>query len=145
MTARGTSTPSSADNGQPPDPEPALAYAHQLLSSADLDTAGLWPRTAARLIRVALERATDRYWSHIRPELKRCPTTIRLLMLEQQLGRNGARRAYLVWSRLSDATHPHPYELAPTVGELERWHEDVTQLVHLLSTPCEQRSARWPG
>jgi hypothetical protein len=56
-------------------------------------------------MRLALERAADLYW------------------------------AFLVWSRLSDATHPHPYELAPTVGELRRWHNEVTELVNLLDHP----------
>lgn len=115
-----------------PDPRPALKYADQLVQEPDPNTAGLWPRTAARLIRVALERAADRHWSRTRPEVLACPTTIRLLMLDGPLGRHGARSAYLVWSRLSDATHPHPYELAPTVGELRRWHQEVSGLVGLL-------------
>jgi|HubBroStandDraft_3_1064219.scaffolds.fasta_scaffold60113_2 hypothetical protein len=47
-------------------------------------------------------------------------------------GRVRARRAFPAWSRLSDATHPCPYELAPTAGELRRWHSEVTSLVGLL-------------
>lgn len=117
------------------DPRPALEHADRMLREAGPDTAGLWPRTTARLMRLALERATDLYWIRTRPEMIACPTTIRLLMLEGALGRAGARRAFLVWSRLSDATHPHPYELAPTVGELRRWHNDVTELVKLLDPP----------
>lgn len=123
-----------AANGgnRPLDPKPALEHADRLLRESDPGTAGLWPRTAARLMRLALERATDRYWNGARPELLACPTTIRILMLERVLGRTGARGAYLVWSRLSDATHPHPYELAPTVGELRHWHDEVAHLVDLL-------------
>jgi hypothetical protein len=49
-----------------------------------------------------------------------CPTTMRILMLEGILGRTRVRKAFLAWSRLSDATHPHPYELAPTASELRR-------------------------
>ena len=38
-----------------------------------------------------------------------CPATMRILMPEGVLGRARARarRAFLAWSRLSDATHPH--------------------------------------
>jgi hypothetical protein len=132
MTAVDPARTAVARAGAVGDPTPALTYSDRLLREGDPSTAGLWPRTAARLIRVALERTTDRYWSRTRPEVLDCPTTIRLLMLDQPLGRRGARNAYLVWSRLSDATHPHAYELAPTAGELRRWHQVVTRLAQLL-------------
>lgn len=119
----------------PADPKPPLDHADRLLRTADPGTAGLWPRTAARLMRLALERATDRYWRRTRPELLACPTTMRILMLEDILGRAGARAAYLVWSRLSDATHPHPYELAPTAVELRHWHDQVAQFIDWLHPP----------
>ena len=61
-----------------------------------------------------------------------CPMTIRLLMLESVLSRRGARKVFLIWSRLSNATHPHPYDLAPTAGELRRWHDEVSRIVELL-------------
>lgn len=65
--------------------------------------------------------------------------TIRLLMLHDVLGRDGTREAYLLWARLSDATHPHPYELAPTAAELRRWHDDVVLFV--ASVTCTGQSA----
>jgi len=34
-----------------------------------------------------------------------------------------AGQAQQLWSSLSRACHHHPYELAPTVGELEGWME----------------------
>src|SRR5260370_37078537 len=43
------------------DPGPALEHADRLLRQADPVTAGMWARTATRLIRLALERAADRY------------------------------------------------------------------------------------
>lgn len=104
-----------------------------MLRGIDAATAGLWPRTAARLIRLAIERAADLYWSGTRPEMAACPTTMRILMLETAVGRSTARRAFLVWSRLSDATHVHPYELAPTVSELRNWHQEATYLVDQLT------------
>jgi hypothetical protein len=104
-----------------------------MLRGIGAGTAGLWPRTAARLTRLAVERATDLYWNRTRPELTACPTTMRILMLEGALGRSGARQAFLLWSRLSDATHVHPYELAPTVSELRNWHQEATLLVTQLA------------
>jgi len=115
------------------DPGPALEHADRLLRQADPVTAGMWARTATRLIRLALERAADRYWHQARPEVMACPTTMRILMLEIALGRADARDAYLLWSSLSDATHPHPYELAPTAGELRRWHGEVVRFVRQLA------------
>jgi hypothetical protein len=100
-----------------------------MLRGIGAGTAGLWPRTAARLTRLAVERATDLYWSRTRPEIAACPTTMRILMLEGALGHSGARQTFLLWSRLSDATHVHPYELAPTVSELRNWHQEATHLV----------------
>src|SRR5690242_18643656 len=115
------------------DPLPVLQHADRILRETGPDTRGLWPRTIARLTRLALERATDSYWSMTRPELIQCPMTIGLLMLEGVLNRAGAREAFLTWSRLSDATHPHPYDLAPTAGELRRWHDEVAGIVQQLT------------
>ena len=115
------------------DPLPALQHADRILRETGPDTRGLWPRTVARLTRLALERATDSHWSRTQPEMISCPMTIRLLMLEWVLNRADARKAFLTWSRLSDATHPHPYDLAPTAGELRRWHNEVTRIVELLT------------
>jgi hypothetical protein len=115
------------------DPRPPLEHADRLLREADPSTAGAWARTAARLMRLALERAADRHWHQARPELMACNTTMKMLMLQAALGRAAARDALALWSRLSDATHPHPYELAPTAGELRRWHDEVTQFVGQLA------------
>lgn len=130
----------SSDSAQL-DPLPALKHADRMLCGSDKGTAGLWPRTAARLTRLAVERAADLYWGRTRPEMRACPTTMRILMLEGALGRSGARQAFLLWSRLSDATHPHPYELAPTASELRRWHREATQLVSQLAAPTATMSS----
>jgi hypothetical protein len=134
---RDTAKMATSNGSRHLDPMPALQHADRMLREGGPATVGLWPRTAARLTRLALERATDLYWSRARPEMSACPTTMRILMLEVTLGRPSAREAYLVWSRLSDATHPHPYELAPTVGELRRWHSEVTQFVTLLAAATD--------
>lgn len=134
----------TSDSNGCSDPRQALEHADRILRETGTDTRGLWPRTVARLTRLALERATDLYWSKTRPEMTHCPMTMRLLMLEGVLNRVGARKAFLIWSRLSDATHPHPYELAPTAGELRRWHNEVTCLVELLD-PSTSHAAGAPS
>jgi len=127
-------TVTTPDTDNLPDPGPALEHADRLLRHADPLTEGMWSRMAARLMRCALERAVDRHWHQARPEVIACPIIkMRILMLETALGRASARDAYTLWSSLSDATHPHPYELAPTGGELRRWHDEVAQLVRQLA------------
>lgn len=138
MTATSECRPAPSESDAT-DPSSALAWADRLLREADPDTAGLWPRTTAHLIRVALERAVNHYWFSTRPEMLECPTTMRLFMLEGVLNRAGARNAYFLWSQLSDATHPHPYELAPTAIELRRWHSSVTQVLASLHSATALR------
>lgn len=40
-----------------------------------------------------------------------------------------ARRTAFLWSALSSACHHHPYDLAPTVGELQGWIEEAEDVV----------------
>src|SRR5271165_3947404 len=113
---KGATQMVTSDRHSYPDPKPALEHADRMLRETGPETAGLWPRTAARLIRLAPERAADLHWSRTRPAMTDCPATMRTLIPEGVPGRARARRAFLAWSRLSDATHPHPYELAPAAG-----------------------------
>lgn len=96
--------------------------ARQLLDRASPDTAGLWPRAAALLGRQALEMAVDDFWHSRRLELDSCPTRPQLICLREYLGdADLAGRVHHAWNALSQACHHHPYELAPTVGELAGW------------------------
>ncbi len=53
-----------------------------------------------------------------------------LICLRTYLGdSNLASRTNLTWSELSRACHHHPYELAPTVGELRTWFSVVDELI----------------
>jgi hypothetical protein len=133
VAIKGATEMVTSDRKSYPGPKPALEHADRMLRETGPETAGLWPRTAAHLIRLAPKRAADLHWSRTRPEMIDCPATMRIPMLEGVVpGRARARRAFPAWSRLSDATHPCPYELAPTAGELRRWHSEVTSLVGLL-------------
>jgi hypothetical protein len=122
----------TSDRNSYPGPKPAVEHADRMLREAGPETAGPWSRTAARPIRLALERAADLYWSRTRPAMVDCPATMRILILEGILDRTRPRRAFLAWARHSDGTHPHPYELAPTASELPRRHSEITSLVGLI-------------
>lgn len=109
-------------------PVELLAMARQLLDRASPETAGLWPRAAALLGRQALEMAVDDFWVARRIPLDSCPTRQQLICLREYLGDDDlAGRVHHAWNALSRACHHHPYELAPTVGELAGWVAVVDQ------------------
>lgn len=105
-----------------------LQLARDLLSRADPSTAGLWPRAAALLIRQALEEAVDAYWTERQLPLDSLPTQAQLVCL-RMMSPNGAipSQLHAAWGSLSRACHHHPYELAPTVGELATWIDVVEE------------------
>jgi hypothetical protein len=66
--------------------------------------------------------------------MRGCNMAAQLVSLPFYLGdRDLARRVRDCWYSLSNACHAHPYELAPTVAELEGWLEVVEQLVSFLN------------
>lgn len=88
---KGATQMVTSDRNSHPDPKPALEHADRMLRETGPETAGLWPRTAARLIRLAPERAADLHWSRTRPEMTDCPATMRTLIPEGVLGRYTGR------------------------------------------------------
>jgi hypothetical protein len=108
------------------DTRATLRLARHLLSRADPSTAGLWPRAAALLIRQALEESVDAYWTERQLPLDSLPTHAQLVCL-RLMTPEGTRPAELheAWGALSRACHHHPYELAPTAGELATWIDVV--------------------
>ena len=103
-------------------PADVLGMARQLLDRATPETAGMWPRTAALLARQALEMAVDEYWAAQRLGLESCATRQQLICLRQYVDDDDlAGGIHHAWNALSSACHQHPYELAPTVGELSSW------------------------
>ena len=85
----------TSDRNSYPGPKPALEHADRMLRETGPETAGLWPRTAAHLIRLAPKRAADLHWSRTRPEMINCPATMRIPMLEGVPGRARARMSAL--------------------------------------------------
>ncbi len=107
-------------------PAEALAVAQKLLDRPDVKTAGLWPRAAALLARQALEQGLDEYWKAKGLALAALPTRPQLICLREYLGDEPlAASLHHAWNALSAACHHHPYEMAPTAPELERWMEPV--------------------
>lgn len=107
-------------------PTELLGMARQLLDRASPETAGLWPRAAALLARQALEMAVDEYWASKRMALESCPTRAQLICLREYMADDDVSgQVHHAWNALSRACHQHPYELAPTVGELVDWIRTV--------------------
>jgi hypothetical protein len=107
-----------------------LALARDLLRRPEARTAGVWPRASALLARQALEMALDDFWRARRPGVEACSTLAQLLCLREFWpDREEAGRIHHAWTGLSRACHHHPYELAPTAGELEGWFAVVERAV----------------
>jgi len=107
-----------------------LRMARELLHRADPATAGLWPRASALLARQALEAGVRRLWERRAVDLGACSMRAQLICLRTYLNdAELAARTGHAWSALSRACHHHPYELAPTAGELLTWFAVVDELV----------------
>ena len=116
-------------------PAEVLGMARDLLRRPEARTAGLWPRASALLARQSLEMGLDLYWKQKRPGLELCTTHAQLVCLREYWpDRDAAGRIHLAWVGLTRACHHHPYELAPTAGELEGWFGVVEKdlLAHAL-------------
>jgi hypothetical protein len=110
-------------------PRTALEHADRLLRDVVPGTRGMWPRCCAWLLRLALERALDDYWATTNPPVRDCSRRAQLLALARYLATDDAEHITQVWNDLSRASHHHAYELAPTAGELRRWHADVDHAI----------------
>jgi hypothetical protein len=103
-----------------------LDLAEKLLDGGAL--AGVWPRCAAWMIRLAVEHEIDAVWRLRRPELLACNRRSQLLALGVVLDGEIQHRATALWTVLSRAAHHHHYELAPTAAELRGWLDEARLL-----------------
>jgi hypothetical protein len=111
-----------------------LNMADGLLRRAEPATAGLWPRAAALLALQALEASVERLWERQTLEFAGCSMRTQLICLRSYLEDAPlAARTGHAWSALSRACHHHPYELAPTAGELQSWFCVVRELIRASS------------
>lgn len=112
-------------------PTELLTAARETLDRTGGMVAALWPRAAAILARQALETALRELWAS-RPGyegLASCSMRSQLVSLVDVVDADVAARANFVWAALSEACHYHPYELAPTAGELRHWIDEVEAVV----------------
>jgi hypothetical protein len=76
--------------------------------------------------------AVDDYWVARRIPLDSCGTRQQLICLREYFGDDElAGRIHHAWNALSLACHHHPYELAPTLGELSGWIQVVERFADL--------------
>jgi hypothetical protein len=118
------------------DPHELLASASGLLRRVDPLTAGLWPRASALLALAALEASVLELWRRNGLEFGEGSMRAQLICLRSYLGdATLAARAGHAWSALRRACHHHPYELAPTAGELSSWFAVVGELAARVEAP----------
>lgn len=99
-----------------------LDWARRSASSPGRVWGRSWARVSAFLARTALERTLRDFWADALTGMGWAPTSVQLLCLPTYLAEPAlARDLYDTWAQLSRACHAHPYELPPTIGELERW------------------------
>lgn len=108
-----------------------LAQAERLLAGTALP--GVWPRCAAWLIRLALEKELDALWARHSPQLIDCSRRSQLLALGVVADAQTQHHATELWNTLSRAAHHHHYELAPTAAELRGWLDGAALLCMRLS------------
>lgn len=114
-------------------PDDLLSSADALMSRRDAATAGLWPRTAAMLIRMALEHSMRQFWQSRQIAMEGTSMAAQLIALPAFVDPVVARRLASTWGELSDACHHHPYELSPTTGQLRGWQSEVERAIQTLS------------
>ncbi|MEU5365849.1 hypothetical protein ABZ354_20665 [Streptomyces sp. NPDC005925] len=124
-----------------PTPSTRVLPTNELLTAAGrlLDPAhgttlspGVRARAAATLLRLALDESLDAFWRSVSPRMTRTGRT-RMLCLQWYVSPSVARQWYTVWSGLSAACHYHTYDLPPTPAEVRAWHQDVSELLRVLS------------
>jgi hypothetical protein len=119
--------------------ERTLGLASQLLEERSDQMVGVWPRAVAFLTRQALEDAMRWVWVVHAPGVENCSARAQLLSLRNYLGDEElAEEADHVYARLSWACHHHPYELAPTAGELRAWIDEVAKFHAVASRVASQ-------
>jgi hypothetical protein len=112
--------------------------AGSLLRRADPTTAGLWPRASAILALEALRAGLRGLWARRGLGFRAGSMRTQLICLRTYLGdpELAARTSHAA-SALLRAGHHHPYELAPTVGELESWFSVVGELIEKVDSSPE--------
>jgi hypothetical protein len=116
------------------DADLALKAAWAVVRNPDALSNGSWPRAAATLGRQAIERTITRFWENHPDPAVRAMARVRVyrthfICLRFYLDPDLAGRVSYAWSELSNATHHHAYDLAPSATELSMWLEAAQDLL----------------
>jgi hypothetical protein len=117
-------------------PDDLLAAARDLLERPAGAGVGGWPRAVAVLTRQTLELGLAGFWkaTPATAGLADCSAKTQLTCLPTYLEPRLAHEINYVWAALSSACHYHPYELAPTAGQLSGWIDSVSAMLTALSS-----------
>ncbi len=108
-------------------PAELLRSASGLLDRPDAATEGLWARSAALVIRQALEAAMAEVLTDRAPGAQSATFAAQLVVLPEVLGDEElGRRVGWTWAALTEACHADGLRLPPTVEQL-RGMRDVTE------------------
>lgn len=104
-----------------------------------------WARSVVLLARQALEDAIDEFWTRRAPGMEHASGRSRLVSLRFYIDDPTlARLAEHTWCTLSDATHHHAYDLAPTGVELRSWLDTVADIIDRLGPGTDDLVADAP-
>jgi hypothetical protein len=113
-------------------PRELLAEAQGLLDRPDAATEGLWARSAALLIRQALEAAMADVLVERVPGAQAASFAAQLVVLPEVLSdRHLGHRVGWAWAALTEACHADDMRLPPTAEELRGWGVAAADLAAL--------------
>jgi hypothetical protein len=114
-------------------PEALVGLGRDVLARGDAGLGGARHRAAALLARQALEGAVAEALERRVPGASRTSARAQLLCLPTYAPTEPALAARYLWWTLTRACHHHPYELAPTAGEVEGWLDEADRVLAALA------------
>lgn len=116
-------------------PHELLAAGLGLIDQPDAATEGLWARSAALLLRQALEGGMAQVLGERAPGAQAANFAAQLVVLPTVLGDEElGHRVGWAWSALSGACHADDMRLPPTAAELRGWGAVVERLLRTGAT-----------
>jgi hypothetical protein len=110
-------------------PAELVAHADEISHRPGAPTTPLYPRAAALLARQALELRLREEWATAESSLGRTNMANQFHALRQLRNAAVAATAYDTWAALSAACHQHPYDLTPTIAEIQGLVDAVRELI----------------
>lgn len=123
-------------------PTDLLNTAHTLLRCGGPLKAELRSRAAALLGRQALERALEFFWAGRWAGMATCSMRSQLICLSVYVDNTIAAQASSAWASLSRACHHHPYELPPSIPQIEESLGVVDELIQVAGVEVEGARGR---